>query len=553
MAAVLNDTIISTPALEAPLRDGGMISGSFSPREVNLLAKDLEAGSLSYAPHILLEKNIHPELGKSDRAKGIIATALALILVVGSMLIYYRFAGFVASVAVLFNLLILWAVLQNLEAVLTLGSIAGIILTVGMSVDANVLVFERIKEELARTGNLKHALDAGYRKAYGAIIDSNLTTLIAALILLNFHAGPIQSFALNLLIGIISSLFTALFVTRFYFSGWLKRAKNPVLSMKNWMREPKISFLKWTKPAFIIAGLVIGLGSFGIWTHKDSLFGLDFTGGYAVHLELESGNAANVKKALLAAGASPSDLQAQELHPSTQVRLFLSNALELPGKPFYGMTSDAAPRIHWILDALQKEGLQLTPACISQLSSNWTAMSGQISSTMRSQAVWALSLAFLAIFVYLAFRFEIYYSAAALLCLIHDLLITAGTLGVLHLVGVDIQIDLTTIAAFMTIIGYSLNDKIIVFDRVREERAATPQKRLSEVVNSSLNTTLSRTTITSGTTLLVLLALLIFGGSSLFNFSLTMVIGVSLGTLSSWFIASPLLLLLQAKKKKVFA
>ncbi|HLB53195.1 MAG TPA: protein translocase subunit SecD [Chlamydiales bacterium] len=554
MAALLNDTIISTPSLEAPLRDGGMISGSFSPREVNILARDLEAGSLSFTPRILLEKNIHPELGKSDRTKGIVATALAFILVVSSMLLYYRFAGLVASVAVLINLLILWAVLQNLEAVLTLGSIAGIILTVGMSVDANVLVFERIKEELARSGSLQLAIDAGYKKAYGAIIDSNLTTLIAALILLNFHAGPIQSFALNLLIGIISSLFTALFMTRFYFNSWLRRAKNPVLTMKNWLQGTHIPFFKWTKLGSIISSLIICIGCFGVWSKRDSVLGLDFTGGYATHLELKSGNAASLKKALLAGGASPSDVQTQELYPSTQVRLFLASALELEGKPFYGMAKqEAEPRIHWIIESLQKEGLELTPVCIAELPSNWTAMSGQISDTMRTQAFWALSLAFLAIFIYLAFRFEIRYSVASLLCLVFDLLITLGTLGLLHFAGVDIQIDLTTIAALMTIIGYSLNDKIIVFDRVREEKAAHPQRNFLEIVNASLNATLSRTTITSGTTLLVLLSLLIFGGHSLFSFALTMTIGVSFGTLSSWFIASPLLVLLHSREKKVFA
>ncbi|MDE3055791.1 MAG: protein translocase subunit SecD [Verrucomicrobiota bacterium] len=545
MAAVLNDQIISSPTLEAALRDGGSISGSFSSREVDHLSKDLESGSLSFTPRILLEKNVHPELGKKDRMQGISATLFACALVIGSMVLFYRFAGFVASCAVLLNILILWAILQNLEAVLTLGSIAGIVLTVGMAVDANVLVFERVKEELARTANLSLALQAGYRKAYGAIIDSNLTTLIAALILLNFHAGPIKSFALNLLIGLASSLFTALFATRFFFSGWIQKKKNPRLTMKSWMKNLELPLLTWAKPFCVAALAVILVGNWGALTKKESLLGLDFTGGYATQLAIEEGNATAVKEALIAHGAASSDLQIQDLGSAGQMRLLLASALEMPGKPFHGMPSgELTPRIDWLVHSLQEEGLSLTPASKTEISSHWTAMSGQISNTMRTQALAALSLAFIAIFAYLAIRFEFRYAIAALLCLVHDLLITLGVLGLLHWMGVAVQIDLTTIAALMTIIGYSLNDTIIIFDRVREERALTPQKKWRDIVHHSLNATLSRTTITSGTTLLVLIALLLFGGASLFNFSLTLTIGVLLGTLSSWFVASPLLLLL---------
>ncbi len=197
MAVLLNDSIISAPTLDSGLRESAMISGSFTQREVSRLAADLKAGSLTFTPHILSEKNVSPELGKADRIKGITATAAALLLVIGSMLAYYRFAGLVASIAVLFNLLILWATLQNLGATLTLAGLAAVVLTVGMAVDANVLVFERIKEEFPSRAASASALSAGYKKAYSAIIDSNVTTIIAALILLNFDAGPIKSFAVN--------------------------------------------------------------------------------------------------------------------------------------------------------------------------------------------------------------------------------------------------------------------------------------------------------------------------------------------------------------------
>ncbi len=558
MAAILNDTVISAPTLDAVIRDNASISGSFSQREVNQLAADLKAGSLSFTPHILSEKNVSPELGLKDRNQGIIATIVALLLVIISMIAYYRFAGLVAAVAVLFNLLILWATLQNIGATLSLAGIAGIILTVGMAVDANVLVFERIKEEFAHTGRIASAISAGYQKAYSAIIDSNVTTIIAALILLNFDAGPIKGFAITLIIGIVSSMFTALFMTRFYFNGWVQNPKHTMLTMANWVQAKSIDFLKRGKIAFAIASAIILIGSYLVYAQRATIFGMDFTGGYSLHLEIEPAAETNylqsVEKALTAHGASNQDFQIRELNPTNQLRLLFGTSMEQPGKPFFQMPLETKnqtnPRIEWVMQAIQDQGLSLTKKSLNQIDANWTAMSGQMSDSMRNNALIGLFISFICIFIYITFRFEYKFAAASIICLLHDVLITLGLMGILHAVGIPVQIDLNTVAAIMTIVGYSLNDTIIIFDRIREEMRLTRNKPLATIVNHALNTTLSRTAITSGTTLLVLVALVLLGGSSIFSFALVMTIGVFFGTLSSWYIASPLMLFFHKREEE---
>ncbi len=552
MAVILNDRVISAPTLESALKDSASISGSFTQREVNQLASDLKAGSLTFTPHILSEKNVSPELGQADRMKGIGASLTAFLLVIGAMVAYYRFAGIIASVAVLVNLLILWAVLQNLGATLSLAGIAGIILTVGMAVDANVLVFERMKEEFTHSGRIALAINAGYEKAFSAIVDSNVTTIIAALILLNFDAGPIKAFAISMIIGIASSMFTALFLTRFYFNGWIKNPRHTALKMANWIRPSNYDFLKKAAAAFSIAAILIVAGGILLFAKRSTIFGMDFTGGYALPIETagKSGSE-NIESALMAAGAAPSDFHLRTLQ-SNQYEILLGTGMEQPGKPFHALPLEVNkknPRVDWVLKGLHQGGIQLTASSEKNLESNWTAMSGQMSESMRNNAIFGLMLAFLGIFVYIAFRFEYKYAIAALLCLFHDVLITLGILGILHALKVPVQIDLNTIAALMTIIGYSLNDTIIIFDRIREDVRLSPNRRMRDIVNKALNTTLSRTAITSGTTLLVLLALLFLGGATMFSFSLVMVIGIIFGTLSSWFIASPLMLFFHAKEE----
>lgn len=561
MAVILNDTMISAPTLDGVIRDSASINGSFSQREINQLASDLRAGSLTFTPRILSEKNVSPELGKQDRMQGITATIVALILVVASMIAYYRFAGLVASVAVLFNLLILWATLQNIGATLSLAGIAGIILTVGMAVDANVLVFERIKEEFAITGKISSAIAAGYRKAYSAIVDSNVTTIIAALILLNFDAGPIKGFAITLIIGIVSSMFTALFMTRYYFAGWVQNPKHKLLTMANWIHTKSVDFLKVSKLAFATAAAIIVIGGYFLYAQRATIFGMDFTGGFSLHLEMEARPEGNyiplLERALMKNGAANRDFQIRELNPTNHLRILFGTSMEQPAKPFYNLPiqtdNQTNPRIDWVVHAIQSSQLALTPHSAAHLDANWTAMSGQMSDSMRNNALIGLMISFVCIFIYIAFRFEYKFAAAAIICLLHDVLITLGLMGLLHAFGVPVQIDLNTVAAIMTIVGYSLNDTIIIFDRIREEMHLYRNKSLPALVNSALNATLSRTTITSGTTLLVLIALVALGGPSIFSFALVMTIGVFFGTLSSWYIASPLMLFFHAREERDIA
>lgn len=565
MAVILNDTIISSPTLDSPLKTGGMISGKFTQSEVQHLCADLKAGSMTFVPHILSEKNVSPELGKGDRLKGITATASALLVVIVCMIGYYRFAGVIASIAVLFNLIIMWAVLQNLGATLTLAGIAGIILTVGMSIDANVLVFERMKEEFAITQKIQSAIQEGYKKAFSAIVDSNITTIIAALILLNFDAGPMKSFATNLIIGIVSSMFTALFVTKVYFTYWAKNPKNTTLTMANWIQTSSFDFLAQTKKSIqmALAIIVLGLGCMAI--KSSSILGLDFAGGNCLTVELEKVNNCSytdvVKNALINAGAHPSDFQVQELSPSNCLRILLSHNMEQPQKPFYQMPFENAdkankfifeknPKIVWVVDALQKANISVSESSLKRLHQDFSSVSGQMSDSMKTHAIFGFLLSFVGIFIYLAIRFEYKFAAAAVICLIHDGLITLACMGLAHFMQIPVQLDLITIAALMTAVGYSLNDTIIIFDRIREEMMMHPQRNIKTIINQALNATLSRTLITSGSTFLVLLALLVLGGSSIFGFAFVMTVGVVFGTISSWFIAAPLMLYFHSREEK---
>lgn len=556
MAVILNGSIITAPSLSYPVKDGGVIEGSFTQREVNQLEADLKAGSLSFTPHILSEKNVSPELGAKERNFGILATLIALVLVVSCMISYYRFGGIIASVAVIINLLIMWAILQNIGATLTLATIAGAILTLGMAVDANVLVFERIREEFSISGRIASALYAGYRKAFSAILDSNVTTIIAALILLQFDSGPIKGFAVTLIIGIVSSMFTALFMTRYFFAGWVQNPKNTKFKMSQFIKAANFNFMRFAKPALLVSAIFVLVGGFLFVQQKDTIFGMDFTGGYSLNLELEPTEEKNyrekVETALLQAGATSRDFQVRQLTPENHIRLFLGKSMQQTGKPFYNMPLENEnldvnfayqinPRISWVVDSLQKGGIALSKDSLPTLEKHWSEISGQLSDSMRKSAIIGLAIAIVCILIYITLRFEFKYAISTTLCLGHDILITLAFIAIFNYLGLSIQIDLNTIAALMTIVGYSLNDTIIVFDRIREDIRLMRKSSFIEIINHALNVTLSRTLMTSGTTLLVLLPLVMLGGSTIFAFSLVMIIGVIFGTLSSLFIAAPLL------------
>ncbi|MGZ3732193.1 MAG: protein translocase subunit SecD [Parachlamydiaceae bacterium] len=566
MAVILNGSIITMPGLKASLKEGGTITGRFSQREINQLAADLKAGSLSFTPRILSEQNVSPELGAEERTNGIVASIVSLIVVVAAMVGYYHFAGVVASVALIFNILIMWGVLQNLGAALSLPSIAGIVLTIGMAVDANVLVFERIREEFALTGRIASAIQAGYKRAFSAIIDSNITSIIVALILIQFDSGPIKGFAVALIVGIVSSMFTALFMTRYFFAGWAQNPNNRSLRMSQFFTLTHFDFLGQARKAFIITGVVMLLGGTFFYSQRNTLFGMDFTGGNALTIEVqEQKEAPNYRlkalDALSAAGASTTDVQVRELSRPNQLRIQLGAGMEEERHPFHGMPEkisdgpfayeyQANPRIDWVVKALEKGGMTLSKSQLNSLDQNWTTMSGQLSSTMRNNAIIGLALALLSVLIYITLRFEFKYAVGAVVGLVHDVIITIGILAFFNWLGLPIQIDLQVIGAIMMIIGYSLNDTIIVFDRIREDIRIMRKMPFRAVVSHALNVTLSRTVMTSGTTLLVLLALVFLGGKSIFGFALVMTIGVIVGTISSLYIAAPVMLYIHDREHK---
>ncbi len=569
MAVLLNDQVITQPRLRASLRDAATISGRFTQREINQLAADLKAGSLSFTPRILSEQNVSAELGQSERTKGITASFIGVILVAAAMIAYYRFSGVVATCAVIFNLLIMWGVLQNLGAALTLPGIAGIVLTIGMAVDANVLVFERIREEFALSGRIATAIQAGYRKAFSAIVDSNITTIIAALILIQFDSGPIKGFAVTLIVGLVSSMFTSLFMTRYFFAGWVQNPKNKELNMLSLVGKTHFDFLGHARKAAIASLAILAVGGFFFYSQSNTMLGMDFTGGYSLITEIQEVPSADddyyrqtAAEALIAQGASPTDFEIRLLSKPNDLRIQLSLSMEEPGHPFNGLPTVKSegefefeyqrdPRIEWVVSALNSKGLQIQTSDLQNLDTQWSMMSGQFSETMRDNAVYALGLALLSILIYITLRFEFKFAIASVVALVHDVAVSLGIFAFFSALGFAVQIDLEVVGAIMTIIGYALNDKIIVFDRIREDLRILRKLKYADIINHAINVTLSRTIMTGGTTLLVLLSLVILGGHSIFDFALMMTIGVVVGTYSSFFIAPPVLLYFHNREERL--
>lgn len=564
MAVLLQSQIVSSPELATTLRDRASITGHFTQREIQRLATDLKAGSLSFVPEVLSEENVQPQLGKSDRARGIAASLAGFAGVVSLMVYVYGFAGWIASAALGLNLLIVSAVLQNLGAAITLPGIAGIVLTMGMAVDANVLIFERMREEL-RNNSLAKAFQLGYRRALPAIADSNITTALAALILIQFDLGPIKGFAITLVTGLLSSTFTGLFATHAFFETWI-RAKNRLDLGKEriWRKRPLQSLSKFPL-ALGISSLLLLAGLLAGWQQRHTLLGIDFSGGYTVSVAVQPidglADRVRIERAFSRAGLNFGQYQVRQLQAPHHFRIDLSHSLQAPGGPFDNLPEAASlevktqypyeksPQISWIVDAFRREGIELTPANLKNLHSLWSTTSSQFSIALRHRAGAGLGCGLFISLIYLALRFEINYALAATLALIHTLAMTASAGCLLHWMQLPIELNLYVIGALMTIIGYCLNDMIIVFDRIREDRRQHTRQSWRSIIDRAIQQTLSRTVMTCGTTLVVLVCLILFGGPNLFGFSSVMALGVVLGTFSSLYIASPLLLMLQTRRE----
>ncbi len=559
IAIVLDDYVYSFPRVDSEIAGGrSQISGQFSVPEAQDLANILRAGSLPAPARIVEEAVVGPSLGREAISSGLTSFVIAFLVVLIYMAFYYSRAGMVADLALIANIFFILGVLASLGAVLTLPGIAGIVLTLGMAVDANVIIYERILEELRAGKGQRLAIADGYKNAYSAIVDGNITTLLTGVVLYIFGTGPVQGFATTLIIGIICSLFTAIFLSRLVFTYWLDKNVNikfDTKTTKDMLTKVNFDFIGNRKKFYMISSLVIllGISSFLV---RGFNYGIDFSGGrsYVVRFDQDI-NTVDMRAAL----ADQLDEAAEVITfgPANQVRITTSYLIDddtaeadsiaerhiFEGiKDFFGVpisfeeyTADADDKVVGRLSS-QKVG----PA---------------VAADIQRAAVVSVVIALFIIFFYIAVRFKKWqFGVGSLTTLFHDSIIVVSLYSLFYnVVPWTMEIDQAFIAAILTIIGYSVNDTVVIFDRIRENINLFPKRELKTNINTALNSTLSRTFNTSGTTVLVLLIIFLFGGEVIRGFAFALMIGVAVGTYSSLFNSAPVafdLLTRKEEKKK---
>ena len=538
MAIVLDESVYSAPTIQNKISEGrGIITGSGTQEEAKDLAIVLRAGALPAEVEIIEDRTVGPSLGRDSIEQGKTAAIYSMVLVVIFMVLYYRAAGLVADCALLLNMLFIMAVLAGFNATLTLPGIAGIILTIGMAVDANVLIFERIREELRSGKTVRAAIDSGYGHALSAIIDANVTTFLVGIVLYQFGTGPIRGFALTLCIGIISSLFTAFFVTRTIFELMTRKSEQSSFSIGpvGLFANLNIRFLSLRNIGFGTSAAVLLIGIVSILGINGIRKGIDFAGGTL--LELHFDPAVQVEDIRSQLGSVPVGDDELDLSKS-EIKQFGSENDILIRVSESGTGTEVADGIMGVLEAGFAASIEEMEWIRRQ-----EKVGPKIGSELSSAAVRAVLVALALILIYMAWRFHRFlYGIAAVVALFHDVLITLGLLSLF-----DIEITLAVVAALLAIVGYSLNDTIVVFDRIRENLHTARRQGFDGTVNQSINECLSRTMITSATTLMAVLVLMLFGGEVNRDFTITLMIGVVVGTYSSIFVASPVLYLGQQR------
>ncbi len=550
IAIVLDGYVYSYPVVNGEIPNGrsSISGGGMTVEEAKDLANILKAGKLPASAHIVEEAVVGPSLGREAVKAGMNSFILAFIMVLAYMIAYYNKAGWVASLALIINVFFLFGVLASLGAVLTLPGIAGIVLTLGMAVDANVIIYERIKEEVRAGKGLRLALQDGYKNAYSAIIDGNVTTLLTGIVLYVFGTGPVQGFATTLIIGLLSSLFTSIFISRLIFSNMLDKNKKITFSNKytaNVLSNTNFDFIGWRKKAYILSGalIVISLGS--LFT-RGLNFGVDFTGGrtYVVRFDQDV-NTEQIRKTLTAEFDKIAP-EVKTFGPSSQIKVTTKYLIDAEG-----INADS------IIQRKLFEGLKpyyKTPISFKDFTSDTEGenkllgiLSSQkigptIAYDIREKAYFAIFFALIIIFAYVAIRFKKWqYGLGGVAALFHDTIITLGMFSLFYgILPFNMEVDQAFIAAILTIIGYSINDTVIIFDRIRENTTLFPKHSLKRNMNEGLNQTLARTMNTSGTTLVVLLVIFIFGGEVIRGFVFALLVGILVGTYSSVFTASPI-------------
>jgi len=538
VAIVLDGYVKSWPTVNDEIPNGrSEISGDFTVNEGKDLANVLKSGKLPAPAHITQEAIIGPSLGQDSIDSGLKSFMIALLLVLLYMIFYYYGAGVVSNVALLANIFFIFGVLASLGAVLTLPGIAGIVLTIGMSVDANVLIYERIREELANGKGIRLAIEDGYKSAYSSIIDANVTTLLTGIILFSFGTGPIKGFATTLIIGIITSLFSAIFITRLIISARMKNGKSISFSTKltkGAFKNLNIDFIGKRKIFYVLSSILILFGGYSLST-KGLNYGIDFKGGrtYVVSFDDEV-NKDEIRESLTTSfeGQAPSvnefNLKGQsgeQLKITTKYRIDENNLeadTDVKAKLFSGLDN---LKLSYKVESQEKVG-------------------PTIADDIRDAALWSIIFSLIVIFLYILIRFKKWqFSLGAVVAVFHDVLLVLSVFSIFYgIMPFSLEIDQAFIAAILTIIGYSLNDTVVVFDRVREYMENYKKKEIHEYINKSLNSTLSRTINTSLTTFVVLLVIFLFGGEAIKGFMFALMIGVVVGTYSSLFVASPVML-----------
>ncbi len=530
LAIIIDGVIQSAPNINEPILSGSaVIQGSFTEEEASLLSLALRSGSLPAPMHIEEDRTIGPLLGQESIQSGIYATVLGITLLMLFVLVYYRTAGMVTNIALVMNLFLLLGVMGSFKFLLgapitlTLPGIAGIILTLGMAVDSNVLINERIREELENGTPINAAVSRGYNKALSAIVDSNATTLIAAFMLFQFGSGPIKGFAVTLSIGLMVSLFTALFVTRTLFlllleRGWIKK-----LPMMRFFSATNFNFINKCGFAITASLIIITASMVHFFQNQDKTYGIDFAGGQIQEYRFEKPiDTAVLHQHFSEAGLG--DAVIQQI-PEKPENIIIRSSQDWEEQTMALFDSKMADNPYKIL-RLEKVG----PV---------------VGKELRKKAVLAVLFAMAGILIYVGFRFHHFdFAAAGVIALLHDVIIT---LGIVTWMGREV--DLLMITALLTIAGYSINDTIVIYDRVRENMNLMRRSTLAEIINTSINQTLSRTILTTLTTMIVVTCLYLKGGEILNTFSLCLIVGFIAGVYSTVFIAAPLALAWEKKKK----
>jgi SecD/SecF fusion protein len=520
-AIILDNKVISAPVIREPILGGtGQISGNFTVQSANDLAVLLRAGALPANLTIVEERTVGPGLGQDSINAGKMSAVVGSILVVVFMIGAYGLLGWIANLALLVNLALIVAALSLLGATLTLPGIAGIVLTVGMAVDSNVLIYERMREEERNGRSMIQTLDLGFQRALATIVDSNITTLIAAVVLFFLGSGPVRGFAVTLAIGILTTLFTAFTFTRWVVAAWYRRSRPKQLPKGYFRLVPEVTripFMRVRLQVFVLS-LCLCVASIGLLFTKGLNFGIDFTGGTIVEVRAKTGDAdvGDIRQMLTKAGITEIQVQG------------------------FGDKTDALIRIGAAND--EASGNVIVEKARQTLSSSYDVrrvelVGPTVSSELAKGAILGILAAMGAILIYVWVRFEWQFAIGAIVATINDITLTLG-----FLVVTQLEFDLSTVAAILTIVGYSLNDTVVIYDRVRENLRRFKKMPLGQLLDLSDNEMLARTTMTSVTTFLALLALYVFGGEVIRSFVASMLFGVFIGTFSSIFIAAPILI-----------